>query len=530
MKRLALLLVSLAACSPPGVRSESAAQQTTPTTATTPPATTEPLPPETTQRPPITIPFLPTEPSLTTEPSPPAEPTEPDEPDEGDATTSTEVAAGDQETIGDSLFPELGTDDLDVQSYDVRLRYDQETRLIDGAVTVSAMTIGSVDRLVLDAKGLDVEAVTVDAVTSDFALVGDELVITLPADVPAAAPVAIDVTYSAEAASMSSPDQDEGWFATSQGSYVINEPDGARTWLPSNDHPSDKATWRFELTVPTGTTAVANGALVDERSRPDGDTFVWEQLQPMATYLVQILTGDYEVLDRGVVGGVAIVDVALAEDVERMAPYFALTDDQLAFFEPLFGPFPLDRYGLAFADSFPGLAMETQGRSLFSRDDFPGGEPGQIEHLLLSHELAHQWFGDAVTPADWSDLWLNESFATYGQWLWLDHTGLIPIEAQADTNLAFRQDFPGSTGEPTLDDLFGYERYDGGAVVLHALRLEIGDDEFFTLLQRWVAENNGTSRRTEDFIALANEVAGRDLTAFFDTWLFATDIPDQYPG
>jgi len=516
MRRVALLLVALAACTTPGVRSESAVQQTVPTTEAPPPETTEAAP-------------EPTEPTDSTESNDDDPSTT--EPDEGDPTTTTsEIVETGEESIGDSLFPELGTDDLDVQSYDVRLQYDRATRVIDGAVTITALTKGELDRLILDAKGIDVEAVTVDSVASDFALTGDELVITLPVEVPTGALVAIDVTYSAQAASMTSPDVDEGWFATAEGSYVINEPNGARTWLPSNDHPSDKATWRFEVTVPAGTTAVANGALLEQRSGPDGDTWVWDQRQPMATYLVQVLTGDYEILDRGVVGTIPIVDVALAEDVERMAPYFELTDDQLAFFEPLFGPYPLDRYGLAFADSFPGLAMETQGRSLFSRDDFPGGQPGQIEHLLLSHELAHQWFGDAVTPADWSDLWLNESFATYGQWLWLDHTGLFPLEAQADTNLAFRQDFTGSTAEPSVDDLFGYERYDGGAVVLHALRLEMGDDAFFTLLQRWVADNNGTSRRTEDFVALASEVVGRDLTTFFDAWLFAEDIPDQYPG
>ena len=121
---------------------------------------------------------------------------------------------------------------------------------------------------------------------------------------------------------------------------------------------------------------MANGELLEQRAGPEGDTWVWEQREPMATYLVQMLTGDYEVLDHGVVGTVPIVDVALADDVEQMAPYFDLTDDQMAYFEPLFGPYPLDRYGLAFTDSFSGLAMETQGRSLFSRDDFPGGSPG----------------------------------------------------------------------------------------------------------------------------------------------------------
>ena len=135
-----------------------------------------------------------------------------------------------------------------------------------------------------------------------------------------------------------------------------------------------------------------------------------------------------------------------------------------------------------------------------------------------------------MSPADWSDLWLNESFATYGQWLWLDHAGVESLDAVASRMLAVRQ-FPGEpTAEPSVFNLFGFERYDGGAVVVHALRQEIGDEAFFRLLQRWVAENDGASRVTEDFTALAADVAGRDLSAFFATWLYARTLPPTYPG
>ena len=496
---LLALVVVAAACSEVDTHTGSAVHQTTSST-TTPIITVAPAPAQTTVAPGPSVP-LPTAP-----------------PDS-------------EESIADSLFPELGTDDLDVQTYDVRIRYDPATRIIEADVMITVLVFGPRDRIVFDAEGMFVDAVIVDGVAAEFALVDEELTITPAVPVMSAQPVSIGISYTDGAGSLESPvGLSVGWFATPTGSYVLNEPDGAHSWLPSNDHPSDKATWRFELTVPTGVTAVANGELVEQRSVLDWDTWVWEQREPMATYLIQVLTGDYAILDGGVVGNIPIVNVALAGDVERMAPYFELTDDLVAFFEPMFGPYPLDRYGLAFTESFSGLAMETQGRSLFSRDDFPGGIPGAIEHVLLAHELAHQWFGDAVTPADWADLWLNESFASYAQWLWLDHVGLVPLETLAQRTLMLRQDFVESTAEPTIGNLFGFERYDGGAVVLHALRQEIGDEAFFTLLQRWVAENNGTSKRTADFTALAAEVAGRDLIAFFDMWLFAEDVPDEYPG
>src|SRR5690606_32585465 len=139
---------------------------------------------------------------------------------------------------------------------------------------------------------------------------------------------------------------------------------GARTWLPSNDHPSDKATWRFAITVAPGRTAVANGAFVSTTPSPDGDTWVWEELDPMPTYLVLLLTGDYELVEGTGPDGLPLLSVVLRADRERMQPYFDSIDDQIDFLDDYFGPYPLDRYGLAFSDSFGGLAMETQGRSL----------------------------------------------------------------------------------------------------------------------------------------------------------------------
>jgi aminopeptidase N len=274
-------------------------------------------------------------------------------------------------------------------------------------------------------------------------------------------------------------------------------------------------------------TAVANGGLERHTSDADGETWVWQEARPMATYLIQLLTGDYELIDGVGPHGLPLLHAVLRSDRTAMQPFFDVTAQQVAYFEQWFGPYPLDRYGLAITDSDSGLAMETQERSMFSRDDLGGGELRFAQQLLLSHELAHQWFGDAVTPARWRDIWLNESFATYGQWMWLEHAGLGSVEQSAEAALQMRGS--GSSATPTLEDLFGFNSYDGGAVVLQALRRTVGDDDFFTILRRWVADYNGTSRTTEEFIALAEEITGQDLAAFFDTWLFAADLPARFP-
>ncbi|MGZ4674534.1 MAG: M1 family aminopeptidase, partial [Ilumatobacteraceae bacterium] len=253
----------------------------------------------------------------------------------------------------------------------------------------------------------------------------------------------------------------------------------------------------------------------------------WQEDHQMATYLIQLLTGDYELVDGVGPNGLPLLSAVLRQDRTLMQPYLDTISDQIDFFDNYFGPFPLDRYGIAISDSSPGIAMETIERSQFSRDDFLSGRLDSSQQLLLSHELSHQWFGDAVSPERWTDVWLNESFATYGEWMWLDHLGLRSMDESSTSALAARQ--PGETPAPTVDQMFTFNSYDGGAVILHALRKTIGDDLFFTLLRRWVSDNTGTARTTADFVALANKVAGRDLTEFFSTWLYADTLPTSFP-
>ena len=170
----------------------------------------------------------------------------------------------------------------------------------------------------------------------------------------------------------------------------------------------------------------------------------------MASYLITLLIGDYEIDRRRALGDRCRARHARRPtDVGDVDDYADARRQQLAYFTELFGPYPFDRYGIAIADSAAGLAMETQGLSLFSRDDLDGSL-GYLQHLLLAHELAHQWFGDAVSPAQWDDIWLNEGFATYCQWLWLDHVGLDSVDGQAQRALAAdRPTAAGRSASPT---------------------------------------------------------------------------------
>ncbi|HKA04592.1 MAG TPA: M1 family metallopeptidase, partial [Acidimicrobiales bacterium] len=309
-----------------------------------------------------------------------------------------------------------------------------------------------------------------------------------------------------------------GWIRTPAGSYAINEPDGARTWFPANDHPSDKATFTFHITVPDGTVAVANGTPSPPVEAKGLTTYMWTMDQPMATYLATVAVGDYTIHDSTGPHGLPIRDAYLRLDTATVTPCLGLTAEMITFYEPKFGPYPLDSAGVLIADSTPGLAMETQGRSLFSRDDFMGGCPDQ----LMAHELAHQWFGDAVTPARWRDIWLNEGFATYGEWLWGtkdDPATMARLAADARDDLARAGSTARPIADPTVDTLFAFPVYQGGAAVLQSLREQVGDTTFFGILQQWVARYRGRSATTDDFIATASDVAGRDLGPFLHAQL-----------
>jgi aminopeptidase N len=451
-------------------------------------------------------------------------PAEPTTPSGAPTPTAPPSASG----VGDELFPDLGNPGIDVDHYDVALSYDAGARHLEGTVTLQLHFTEPLTQFTLDSEGPQVTAVTVDGVAAPFFVASPELVVALPAPVASPRAGVVVVTYSVNPKPIPSPGGlTAGWYPTAGGSYVLNEPDGARSWLPSNDHPSDKATYRFEITVPTGVTAVANGGLVDHSSTGGKDTWVWEETHPMTTYAISVITGAYDLVDGVGPHGLPLLHAVLHADRALMQPFLDVTAEQISYFEQWFGPYPFDRYGVSITDSSGGDAMETQERSLFSRDDFETGKLGSYQQLLLSHELSHQWFGDAVTPARWKDIWLNESFATYAQWMWLEHIGAGTVDSAARAALANRP--PRSTGNPTAAELFDFDSYDGGAVVLHALRRTIGDDQFFTLLRTWVQSNLGQVRTTPDFVGLAEKVAGRDLTTFFATWLDATNPPSAFP-
>ena len=195
------------------------------------------------------------------------------------------------------------------------------------------------------------------------------------------------------------------------------------------------------------------------------------------------------------------------------------------FFVGLFGPYPFDAYGIAVVDEFEA-ALENQTLSIFGRGfvDSP-----QLFETVLVHELAHQWFGNSVTPGDWGDIWLNEGFATYAEWLWIEHTKGAPAmqaTVQGERNQIALSSSLRPPGNPPADDLFNASVYVRGGLVLHALRTEIGDDAFFATLLEYATKYRYSVVSTSDFVDTAEAVSGRELDDLFDVWLYGDGVPE----
>jgi aminopeptidase N len=450
------------------------------------------------------------------------------------STTST-VAPADAvagaDDVGDPLSPGSGNGGFDVQHYEVSIDATDPTGAIEVRTVVTAAATEPLSRFNLDLAGMEVTAVAVDDEPAQHTRTGAELQIT-----PAAAlakgdtfTAAVDYHGTPEPVLDGSLGEEIGWLTSEAGdSYVVSEPDGAKSFLASSDHPSDKATFTFHLRVPTGTTAVANGELKDRKPDRDATVWTWESAEPMATYLVQVAIGAYDLVDAGRHGDTAIRHVVLGSLPPTARTPLDSTPEILTVLSERFGAYPFPNAGVLVADSPDTFALETQGLVILPAAWFRDKSGDAETVLIIAHELAHQWFGDWVTPARWSDIWLNEGFATWAEWLWIEHQTDATIAQMADathaTAVAWRRQF-GPVTSPTALTLFSPNQYGGAGIVVEALRRTIGDQRFDQLLHEWLARFGGKSATTEDFQALASEVAGKDLTAFFDAWLRSSDLP-----
>ncbi len=412
-----------------------------------------------------------------------------------------------------------------------------------------------------------------------------------------------------------------GWYNYGEGIFVAGEPGGASGWYPVNEHPLDKATYTFEITVPEPYVVAANGLLQETIDHGVTQTFIWEADDPIASYLVTVNIAEFDVQTEAGPDGVLIRNYFAEGLFLSVTDDFDKTSAMLAYYSSVFGPYPFDAYGVVVHDLNLGFALETQTLTVFGSSF--------TDEYVVAHELAHSWFGNSVSLASWQDIWLNEGFATYASVLWTEHAygqsaaedsirdqyasmapgqqyydlsrydlveyvDSLPLEgitlseeqvlaglealfgdslsagelteilssipeeglpgddlpdlilgldfytitiASSQVNefliaigldeIAAERDvyFP-LPGDPSPEGLFSGSVYQRGALVLHALRLEVGDEAFFEILRLYAERFQYGNARTTDFIAIAEEVSGDDLGDFFEAWLYSIEMPD----
>lgn len=435
---------------------------------------------------------------------------------------------GSPTSVGDPVTPGAGAEGIDVLSYDLDLNVADPQGPISATVLITVKAEQELAALNLDLHGLTVESATIDDQPVDVSRDGDELSLKPKSPIPQDTEFVAAISYSGDPNPVEDPSAPGviGWLDRESGSFVAAEPIGTKAFLPSNDHPSDKALFSFTITAPENLTAIANGVLAEKLTENGMTSWRYTQSDPMATYLIQIAVGDYDLIEATGPRGMQIRHAVVRNLSEEQRTLLDQTAAQIEFFETLFGPYPLDTYGLLVADSSPEFALETQTLTLMPAS-WLRGNTDEFSRVA-AHELAHQWYGDSITPSSWSDIWLNESFATYAEWLWADHAGIQPLEDSIEEGKQVAEEGRGIYGpidDPRPTEIFSINVYYGGGYVLHALRLEIGDEQFFELLRRWAADNAGDNVSTEDFEALAAEITGSDLTDFFETWLRSDSLP-----
>lgn len=428
----------------------------------------------------------------------------------------------------DPYTPGVGSPDLTIDHYDLNLDYRIGPNRLSARAVLTGRVLAETTSIVLDLTGLRVTKASVNGRKVRFSTHGKKLRLTTET-LPTNQPVRIDVSYVGNPQPAIGTWGDVGWEELEDGVLVAGQPVGASTWFPCNDHPSDKSKYRIRVLVESEYTVVSNGALVDKTRKAGRTAWTFESTTPLATYLATVQIGRYRQGQIAAEAGVPKSPVPLGlyagEHWHAASTRLRVQHAMMNLFIERFGPYPFEVYDVVVTDDELEIPLESQPLSVLGPNHL--GTEWEAERLV-AHEMAHQWFGNSLTPRRWSDIWLNEGFACYAEWLWSEASGRISAHECA---LNWREALAGEPqdillGDPGGPDMFDDRVYKRGALCLHALRQEIGDEAFFAAIGEWTATHRHSSVDTADFVECVSRVADRDIAEVVRPWLFELELPE----